>query len=66
MILTPEQDQMLNDKEAMIQGFNLQANRWPHGLIPYELDASLSKYSLRLPIKCSSNGWLTLTIRSKC
>jgi hypothetical protein len=47
LLLTPEQEKLLNiDDSGVAQGFlnpRLAVRFWPNGIVPYELDSSLSK-----------------------
>ena len=46
LLLTPEQEKQLllsNEEEGVTQGFLIGAKLWTNGVVPYELDRSLSK-----------------------
>ena len=55
LLLTPEQEKLLiinvgDGSEA--QGFlNRGVRFWPNGIVPYELDSSLSEYTIILNIR---------------
>ena len=44
LLLTPEQEKLLSTGgEGVTQGFKEGAKLWPNGIVPYQLDSSLSK-----------------------
>ena len=49
LLLTPEQEKLLNIGDGSVaQGFLDGVVRfWPNGIVPYELDSRLSKYTVK-------------------
>ena len=46
LLLTPEQEkEMIGGRNGAAQGFLYTATRWPNGVVPFQLDARLSKLS---------------------
>ena len=45
LMLTPDQEKMLLEgSEGRAQGILYSARRWPGGVMPYHIDARMSKY----------------------